>query len=1232
MSVTRRRQKIKLKKKWFDEHFKRSFDQEIQSKYNAWLYQTNRFEREELLNILNFAGYLQTGLKLIESAKEALEAFNKKYQTFLIIIDREGIKITNKQHPFTSNTAALFEASSSLQVQLQLAATQLNRKGYDLLNHKASLKPLDYLVIGDADLGGSAFLDKQLVTNRFLLSDLRSLHSKALSDLEQWNKWVHRFHQQANYKIISGNAGTGKTNTSAYLAEQLHKSGEFVIFLKAWQFSGDNTVLENVFFRLLEVPPGYTLREFLEKLQTFSKNRKKRCFIIIDALNETTRSTTGFSKIWHYNLQSFINDISQFSNVYFICTLRTSYIKQIWHDEQPYISMLQGFDNEADIKDACLRYFSHYRISPQNFNEADLTPFQVPLFLDLFCRMANGDRLRSHNIMLDASSYASVFKQYVARLVNEVQQKRELATQNPIREGLYNSGQLFWTEPQGLAKLDEFVIAFDKTANIQTHISIAFAMLDGNLIFIRDASGRSQEIVRHTQQEVGGYLLASWLTETYPNANDLINSPLFQKNLLRSSRNPHQLRLDIIKFLVALKPDIITAIDDEDIVHSAWWFLYNGYQSVDGVLPSYLLKHWANLDIMEQILSTSKRYWLDTSNQFNFNYIASMLMRLRAWDLDLTWNLHIYKNADAFYQMVEHSIEIIRNGEASEERIHLWARHVAFISVTNIRKLRELTAVFLLEYGKQYPTKLADLTVEYFNLADSYITQTLTQCIYGVALILQNDTNFINDHLKSIAQRLYMLQFDPDSKNAVFDYIITDSIKHLLDLAIHKKVWEPEATIAGRIREYKTAEPSQWPIANERTREFIDEHSSYSDLPEPIKMDFSIYTIPRLFNNHERQGEGIVQVYTRIIDLGFEHTIQAGSRSVLLEDFYHGSSLDKELGRVDRLGKKYCWRAFFDYAGYLLQNGELSVFGHKDEGLQYSRLSDIDYDISLPKTNYKIRKRLYKENLLAQHSTDKEWYNQVVIDSIQPLIIQNLEADTYVMVNGDISQKLDESYNVRSSLMVDAFFIRKNDNTHYLKAIIKERVFEWTNDMEIRDNLRHVYFGELYWADTMPTARPYDFSIPNGEIEVVQHIVEIEEAMLGIYDFDQVGQIVDQELRYHYNFETLPVVAYFLWESPSDIFPGQSDYFPSVDMGKQLFLKANPLTCQILDADLKACYQSIDLEEEHFDNTFNYMRKDLLDKYMLDNNLALLYRVKQHSYDTDRMHNRKMKYFLYEQQ
>ena len=127
-----------------------------------------------------------------------------------------------------------------------------------------------------------------------------------------------------------------------------------------------------------------------------------------------------------------------------------------------------------------------------------------------------------------------------------------------------------------------------------------------------------------------------------------------------------------------------------------------------------------------------------------------------------------------------------------------------------------------------------------------------------------------------------------------------------------------------------------------------------------------------------------------------------------------------------------------------------------------------------------------------------------------------------------------------------------------------------------------------------------------------------------------MGDVVEREVLSNKGIMSEPSLMEYLWESNSEALKGVREYIPSPNIGRYLDLKVDPATTQILDSNLRPAYKCIHHEDtiEYFKNNFNYLRKDLLDKYLQENDLAILYQVKQHSYDKTLRHNRAMKFFI----
>ena len=1220
---------------WFQSLLTISFDEEVKSKYIPELHKSSRFEREKLDDILNFQQWNKHFINQLRVCEDYIARFKASYRDFHQVLKAEEISITNSSHTFFKQIEELNKQLSVLEKDLTSLKTLLNVKGYEVLSKKNQfnevLNPIPNIINFKRD-NWSEFLSKEPENYHVLRYVFQHLN-QVYYELTSLNQMISRFKPKNTFnKIIVGNAGTGKTHISAHLVTKLLENREYILFFKAKQFNGDNVELNKRILELMQVPPGYTLNEILEKLNNHALSKNQRCFFIIDALNETTKSSVGFSNIWKNQLQEFINQFSLFSNLYLICTLRTSYIENIWDNKPSFLEEIKGFEEHNDLNALCKQYFNYYKINVLNIDTADLNVFSVPLLLDLYCKLINESRLTEKEVTLDMNTYLQIFEDYIGKVISEVKRKLNLQKSKLIKEGLERSSEKFFGKNEAEITIDEFSDAFDKDDSITIDNSIARAVLEGYLIFIKDVINRNDEIVKHTQQEIGGFLLAKELSNKFLSIGDLLDDKEVNEKITGNDADKHhQLRLDILKFLIALRPEIITHLKNYDALRLSWWYLYNGFNPEQGEeISKHLLSEGVKNLKLEEILYTSSKHWFNPDSKFNFHFVAKVLERLDLWTFDLSWTFFIYKEEDFFYNFIEEHRNKINETDISYDKVV--AKFIAFATATNIRDLRDLATVYLIEFGKKHPLELLELAEYSTKLADDYIYERLISCCYGVALILQNNNDFVETILPDISKRLFQLQFAKDATHPVFNYIVTDSIKHLIEFAIYKKVFSLDEEIGKQLSNYKLSLPLDWKEPSEPQKELINQSHEMS-WPEPIGMDFGIYTIPRLvYDSHKNERDAIANVYKRVFELGYKTSDFPEFEDKQFLDFYFGHSIYRKQGKVDRLGKKYSWKGFFDYAGVLLQKGKLKVFEQHSGKEFYDRLSDVDIDVSLPSQDYKLSVRLYEQDLIVNSNNNPDWHTEVKIDSITPLFKNFFDNNEYTMLHGFVEQRINEEYKTRSFLLVETFFIKKNENFEKAKKVSEITFTDWDLDNHFSpDHLRHAYFGEMYWADNIDGEEKNSVYVPTGKKKIIKRGIQIHDVFKNPdYRREDIGGKIEEELDDRLYFESEPTLLEYLWESDSNILKGFGEYFPSIKMGKYLALKSEPERGEILDSNLNECFHCIDYREEFFKNKFNYMRSDLLKKYMSKNNLAILYQVKQHSYDEGYSHNRSMKFYIYE--
>tara|TARA_R110000764_G_scaffold220861_1_gene309167 strand:+ start:46 stop:1593 length:1548 start_codon:yes stop_codon:yes gene_type:complete len=491
--------------------------------------------------------------------------------------------------------------------------------------------------------------------------------------------------------------------------------------------------------------------------------------------------------------------------------------------------------------------------------------------------------------------------------------------------------------------------------------------------------------------------------------------------------------------------------------------------------------------------------------------------------------------------------------------------------------------------------------------------ERLALVCYGVCLRLQNNNSFVQNQLNEIACTIYKLQFSANPSNPTYNYIVIDSYKHIIDLAILKGVFELNADQLNRLNKYLFHKYDWFEITEaDRDAVPIANNWSLSTNPDPLAGDFVHYTIPRLDNrDHETRLDHTANIYKEIIRLGYiGDDKNLNDREQL---FYTGNSPIGRNMEVDRLGKKYSWIAYFNYAGNLLNQNKLGVWTEENSSYEkhYNRLSDTEIEPSYvenkPFTGRVIQTDFFKNRALD----DGGWVNVGNYNVLN----DHYEREEYSLLYAFIDQKLDEKFKTRSWLQANSYFVNKDQVLKHI-AEIENREFEWNHELHSSDTLSKAYFGELYWADTVPTMKKDSKHIPLlGTTEITRKINHFEVRESGEFNFEDVGKEITETVHNTCYFEYEPTLINFLWESDSKQIPSLGCNIPAPNIGKHLKLTVDSVNTKILDSNLELCFKEFFTEYELNSEKFHYLRSDLLEKYLIETNQVLMYQLKQHTYD-----------------
>lgn len=1224
------RQSFDVNNEWFSKIHTKHYTSDIQSKFDTELFVDQGVGEEIFEFIAKPDIYYSHLLKELKILSNWIADFLDSYQALQKLLSNQAISINENSRQFIQ-LEVLKSRSDEFLDQITQNIDKLETQELERINTLVQLDNtgLDVARAFKLDKIDEYKLEDQFISviptqseeDRFSVEIVFRRLSQIVNQIRSVNTLLININIRVQF--IYGNAGMGKSNFTAYLTTKLIKEESPVVFIKARSFKGDPDQFERILMELLEIPDNYRLSEVLEKLNSFGERRGKRVILIFDGLNETSYGTNGFSPIWRRNLDDFLEQLKFYPNLFFVATLRTSYIERIWNNNViPYKSQeLIGFNNQVSLLEVVERYFNHYRIRFNSPDQSDIFYFQTPLLLDLYCKMLNPNKEEVVDPVFGLEGFVTVFERYIRNLSEKIRTDLGLLSAEIVSNGIERCSVEFMNGMGAFLPIISYYSCVEGRDLTTINNTVAHSVLEEYLIYLKD-SFNNEDVVVHTHQEVGGYLLATALLKQHNNdIHKVVDGGFFRNHVVGVADEQHQLADDILKFLVVLSGEYQFLIEKYGDIPSVkdylWIKLQREEVNAENLkLRNILSDQVVSKDDILKLLEKSKPTLFNPNSSLNFLLTKSDISKLKKFDFEVTWPRYIYQNFAFFSDFLKLRFEELKKTGQLEISLDV----TIWLLESTSHNMRDEATKKLLEYGVANPSYIFSKVVEYSTSGRTYLYERLAGVAYGVCLRKQSDQDFVNNELNEYAETVYNLQFNTEPAAPSFHYIVVDSFKHIVDLAIHLKVFEVPENENERFSAYKFIPEIEWQqVTDEEINNVSLEWKGYPD-PDPLSGDFVTYTIPRLLDSKEEgYVEAVAHIYKRIINTGYQPDAYKEMPDGVERDFYSGVKQYSMDGKIDRLGKKYCWNAFFEYAGHLLNTGQLPAWYEGDTSVSrfYKRLGDVEIEVSNPSKSVK-EERLYFTELLKEKSNSPEWTYIEQFESLNEVIDHKFDSKEFTLLYGYYveSEKSKHSYNVRSFLLVEAFLVKKKD-VEGKKGQIDNRTLDWDHDVHIGGTITKTYFGELYWADTIPTMESQHESIPSTEMQEIDHrVIPDGLSLLEKYHAKEQAVKGKEMAPVQIPLSTEPAIVEYLWESDSEIYSSLRGNIPSPNIGKHLNLKSDPTNFQILDENGERAFVSVEFEErEILKQESDYIRTDLLKKYLDDKGLVLMYQIKQHTFD-----------------
>ncbi len=1041
--------------------------------------------------------------------------------------------------------------------------------------------------------------------------------------------------------LLLGAWGTGKTHSFCDIAKHRIDKKLPTIIILGHQFRAVNDPLQHI-IHILELSCSKT--EFFNEFNRQGQKSRTRSLLLIDAMNE------GDKLGWRENLEPFLNKLSRYRSISIMLSCRTPFEKIVFRnkDFQSFvISHHPGFA-EREVE-AQSEFFRFYGI-PNPEVPVLIPEFSRPLFLKLFCEALEGTTVKhKHKQIEDISAglkgMTYIFEYFVDKKAEVIEKKLHL-----------NNGTC-WDVIKKMSaimaqkKSDCMQEVICKSECSSVHSKLYDELLIEGLI-AEDAlwdenSKRYLPVVRFPYQKFSDHLIVRHLLNNLPkNAGPYTIRKLFIKESTLGYFFKDNITisryLGIIESLIMELPNRIKNQGElfdylpiyvtyqlaELFINGLRWRCIEAFNKSTNKWINAILN---DKQLKDNMLDTLLILAAKPKHPYNAIGLHRYLRSYQMSDRDLLWSEFLRNNdkTSTIYRILDW-IEKNESLKFSEGFAKMYLVILMWVLTSTVRKLRDRATRAIYEIGLRYPHIVFDTAKEALTLNDPYVPERMLAACYGIAMTLHgNPTNhkFRKELLLRFAQNLYDLLFKKGAQYGTTHILMRDYARFLIEIALlHTKKTLGMRQIKCMRPPFRDGDIRKWGFEKDRNE------NEYRSGNNPFGMDFANYTLGGLIPNRENydfknsEYEKVKgSMWWRIYNLGYSLKKFGDVDKEIANWNSQRFSRETNGGKVDRYGKKYCWIAFYELAGYRKDKGFLKSSWQ----LQHERISDCDIDPSFPGSPQQIK--IVKTHYLASAINDlNRWIDSGPMPNINEyLIIDQINGlkGPWVLLGGAIAQG---SYNLKRGVLMypRAFFIANRDLAYFSKI---SNIISPNQPLPSVIDMHYTYAGEIPWCDTVAYYEsPVSISVilakkneivPSRYVRVKKikpvkatkiHLKELKQILGGDtrnieISIPKTSHKISEEISLNIPAE-IPICR-FNWEDHHSLVNiGQSVLVPSKELAQQLKLHIEVKSFKMIDENGDIASVTSDWGDLwHDGQKLIYFKKDLLDRYLERRHKALVW-------------------------
>jgi hypothetical protein len=535
------------------------------------------------------------------------------------------------------------------------------------------------------------------------------------------------------FLLLDGEAGIGKSHLIGDIVSNRIGKGYESIFLLGQHFVTEEDPWTQIFKRL---QINSKAEDFLKKLNQHAEKSTKRIVLFIDAINEGRGNY-----FWNSFVRSFINQIKKYEWLGLVLTVRTSYKKFIFpEDEMPNLGLVEhrhfGFRNVE--YEASKLFFDNYRIELPNVPL--LHPeFQNPLFLKLFCDGINKAGLtRIPDGLQGITSIINFFIKNVNNILSRQNRIGYSTSLNLVQKSIY---ALIKYKIENQLRYIPYETAYEVIDESISKFIVRKGFIDELIIegvlsknFFWKSEKDHEEGVYLAYERFEDHLTAQYLLEQYPDLEQA-----FKKGgeLYRyvEDENPINLHKGLIeafsiqvpektgKEFFAITPELKNKYPViESFVESLLW---RKIETINDASKEYVNEYvFSYQGTFELFFETILAVTGVPKHFFNAHSLHNYLMQFSLAERDANWTQFLkyrYSDDSSVKRLIDWAWNDTDKSHISHESILLSSIALAWFHTSTNRKLRDCSTKALVSLLQDRLNVLIDLLKMFKGVNDPYI-------------------------------------------------------------------------------------------------------------------------------------------------------------------------------------------------------------------------------------------------------------------------------------------------------------------------------------------------------------------------------------------------------------------------------------------------------------------------------------------------------------------------------